>query len=255
MNLRLQLCGFFLLSVAHGAVILSNPQPAPVYVVTRPINTEGRALLSARMLVLNAANLFWYEGANVVRADVPPAAIEPLRADRDVLLVLTQEQSQAPTPPAALMQQPPMPPMQMGMNPMGMVGGSGMGGGMPGMGGMAMLDNLAGTVVTRLLNRAPGCKISLAKTPAKFDAVGGDGVVMVNASGTCAWQAQASADWIQITSGAGVSGSGLISYTILPGAKKSRSAVITIAAAPGSTPIHGNASHIVLQTAGTAKID
>ena len=130
-----------------------------------------------------------------------------------------------------------------------------MGGGMPGMGGMAMLDNLAGTVVTRLLNRAPGCKISLAKTPAKFDAVGGDGVVMVNASGTCAWQAQASADWIQITSGAGVSGSGLISYTILPGAKKSRSAVITIDAAPGSTPIHGNASHIVLQTAGTAKID
>ena len=129
MNPRAPICGLLMVSIAHGAVVLSNIMPAPVYVVTRTVSAEARALFSARMLGLNATNLFWYEGANVVRAEVPASAIEQLRGDRDVVLVLPQDQAppaiQAPPQPAPLMQQPPMPPMQMSPNLMGMGGGVG----------------------------------------------------------------------------------------------------------------------------------
>ena len=72
-------------------------------------------------------------------------------------------------------------------------------------------------------------------------------VIDVNASGSCAWQAQASVDWIKITSGSGVSGSGIVSYTVMPGAGKARSGSIWIIAAAGGSPTKGKASQVVTQ--------
>jgi len=125
--------------------------------------------------------------------------------------------------------------------PMGMSPGMGMGM------GMGLMDSLAGGVASKLLNRPASCKISIGKSPAKFTAEGGDAVIDVNASGSCAWQAQASVDWIRITSGSGVSGSGIVSYTVLPGAGKARSGSIWIIAVAGASPTKGKASQVVTQ--------
>jgi hypothetical protein len=72
-------------------------------------------------------------------------------------------------------------------------------------------------------------------------------VIEVNASGSCAWQAQTSVDWIKITSGTGVSGSGVVSYTVTPGVGRTRSGSISIVAAAGGSPIKGKASQVVTQ--------
>ena len=70
-------------SSGHGAV----------YIVTRAASAESRALLSARLIKLNATKLHWYEGANVVRAEVPEEALPAVRADRDVVLALAEQSS------------------------------------------------------------------------------------------------------------------------------------------------------------------
>jgi hypothetical protein len=136
----------------------------------------------------------------------------------------------------------PGPGAAIGMGPMGQPG-IGMGLGM----GMGLMDSLAGGVATRLLNRNPSCKITVARSSAKFAAAGGDGVIEVNASGSCAWQAQTSVDWIKITSGTGVSGSGVVSYTVTPGVGRTRSGSISIVAAAGGSPTKGKASQVVTQ--------
>jgi len=72
-------------------------------------------------------------------------------------------------------------------------------------------------------------------------------LIEVKASGSCAWQTQASVGWITILSGSGVSGSGIISYRVTPGEGLTRSASIWITAAPGGSPIKGKASLVVTQ--------
>ena len=114
--------------------------------------------------------------------------------------------------------------------------------------GMGLMDSLAGGVASRLLNRSPSCKIAVARSSAKYAAAGGAGVIEVNASGSCAWQAQTSVDWIKITSGTGVSGSGVVSYTVAPGAGRTRSGSISIVAAAGGSPTRGKASQVVTQS-------
>jgi hypothetical protein len=269
-----------LLAAQAAAIPAKAPAPGPVYVVTRATTAESRALLSARLIKMGAANLHWYPDANVVRAEVPKKGLAAVRADRDVVLVLSEHdnpskvslmegsapQSDAeksaglvlePAPPLSYTVTPvppqqqagcaasfaPPPPMgqfpqipgPMGMPPMGM-----------GM-GMGLMDSLAGGVATKLLNRPPSCKIFIGKGPAKFAAEGGDAVIDVNASGSCAWQAQASVDWIKITSGSGVSGSGIVSYTVLPAEGKARSGSIWIIAVAGASPTKGKASQVVTQ--------
>ena len=262
--------------LAQAATIPAKaPAPGSVYIVTRATTAESRALLSARLIKMSAANLHWYPDANVVRAEIPKKGLAAVRADRDVVLVLSEHDHPAkvslmegsapesepglvlePAPPlsytvtplapqqqagcAASFAPPPMGqfpqiPGPMGMPPMGM-----------GM-GMGLMDSLAGGVASKLLNRPPSCKISIGKGPAKFTAEGGDAVIDVNASGSCAWQAQASVDWIRITSGSGVSGSGIVSYTVMPGAGKARSGSIWIIAVAGASPTKGKASQVVTQ--------
>jgi hypothetical protein len=113
--------------------------------------------------------------------------------------------------------------------------------------GMGLMDSLAGGVASRLLNRSPSCKISVAKNTARFTAEGGDGVIEVNASGACAWQAQSSVAWIKITSGSGVSGSGVVTYTISRGDGRARSGSVSIVAAANGSPVKGKASQVVTQ--------
>jgi hypothetical protein len=283
-----------------------------VYIVSRATTAESRALLSARLLKMNATKLHWYEDAGVVRAQISPKALATLRADRDVVLVLSetvpaettpggqaavaQEASvqpalplspePAPTagvgppapasspaslqtaassqtgtsaqqgcggpvlpqspgafPPAGAL--PPMPMAGMSMAPMGVPQGGGIGFAMPGVG---LVDSLAGGVAQHLLNRPPSCKVSISRTAEKFGAAGGEGLIEVNASGSCAWQAQSSVPWIKILSGSGVSGSGVVSYSVDPAGGKNRSGAIWIATSPSGSPIKGKASQVVTQT-------
>ena len=262
---------------AQAATIPAKaPASGSVYIVTRAATAESRALLSARLVKMSAVNLHWYPDANVVRAEIPKKSLATVRADRDVVLVLSEHDHPAqvsvveepvkepeppvlePAPPLSYtttLQPPQQPqggctasfgPPPMGQfpqipGPMGMPSPMGMGM------GMGLMDSLAGGVASKLLNRPASCKISIGKSPAKFTAAGGDAVIDVNASGSCAWQAQASVDWIRITSGSGVSGSGIVSYTVMPGDGKARSGSIWIIAAAGGSPTKGKASQVVTQ--------
>jgi hypothetical protein len=78
--------------LACQAAVIPPKAPAPgaVYIVTRAASAEARALFSARLVKLNAANLHWYDDANVVRADLPKKSLAAVRADRDVVLVLSE---------------------------------------------------------------------------------------------------------------------------------------------------------------------
>jgi len=151
---------------------------------------------------------------------------------------------QPPTPGVPPMMQPPI----SGVPPM--PGGAGVGMGMGASMGMAatgLVDSLAGGMVTRLFNRPPSCKISVARAAAMFTPVGGDQVIEVKASGSCAWQAQASVPWIKINSGMGVSGLGIVSYSVNAAEGKSRAGSISIIGTPGGSPIKGRAIVIVMQ--------
>jgi hypothetical protein len=283
---------------AQEAVILPRGGALEaVYIVSRATSAESRALFSARLLTMDATKLYWYDAASVVRAEMPSTSLEALRADSDVVLVLseTNEASRTGTsrefsphsatpytaelvPTAALVSTPalqvaaspplksacplpdqasgvfsfapppvpPPPPMPVGgMAPMGAPPPGGMPFVMPGVG---LIDSLAGGVARHLLNRPPSCKISLARAVEKFEASGGDGVIEVNASGSCSWQAQSSVSWIKILSGFGVSGSGIITYSVDPADGKNRLGAIWITTSPGGSPVKGNASYVVTQT-------
>ncbi len=249
------------------------PAPGSVYIVTRAATAESRALLSARLIKMNAANLHWYRDANVVRAEIPKKGLAAVRADRDVVLVLSEhdrpaQEEEVPAQKSAVPVLEPAPPLSYTVTPLPPQPQAGCGasfapppmgqfpqipgpmGAPPGMGmgmGMGLMDSLAGGVASKLLNRPPSCKISIGKHPAKFTADGGDAVIDVDASGSCAWQAQASVDWIKITSGSGVSGSGVVSYTVMPSAGKARSGSVWIIAAAGGSPTKGKASQVVTQ--------
>lgn len=72
------------------------------------------------------------------------------------------------------------------------------------------------------------CGYVVAPTSQTFPAAGGSGTVNVEGSHRCAWQATSNADWITITSGAGM-GDGAITYTVAPNPNaKGRTATISV---------------------------
>ena len=117
----------------------------------------------------------------------------------------------------------------------------------PMMPAMGLVDSIAGGFVQKIINRPASCKISFAKKKAAFPAQGGDGSIEVEASGSCAWQAQSSVDWIKILSGTGVSGSGIVTYRIAPSEGSKRAGSISIVMAASGSPIKGRASQVVTQ--------
>jgi hypothetical protein len=261
-----------------GEMVRTQPAATSVvFIVAREGSAESRAMLSGRLVKLNASNLHWYDDVNVLRVELPKEALAAVRADPDVALALPETPapsvpaapsdltaakaavsppdsapvvppappgSAAPglPPPSGLITPPPplTPPMSSGM----MVGpGVGMG-----VAATGLVDSLAGGLMTRLLNRPPACKISVAQPTAMFAPEGGDQVIEVKASGSCSWQALASVPWIKINSGMGVSGLGIISYSVSAAEGKSRAGSISIVGTPGGSPIHGKAIVVVMQS-------
>ncbi len=74
------------------------------------------------------------------------------------------------------------------------------------------------------------CTYSISPSSRSIDASGGTGSVAVTAGSNCAWTATSNAAWITITSGAGGTGNGTVSYTVAANdAATSRSGTMTIA--------------------------
>jgi hypothetical protein len=252
----------------------TNPDPAPrmAYLVTRASSAEAKALFSAKLVRMNASKFHWYEDSSVVRVEISSKALTDLQTDPDVELVFPEREQAPPSgpqlPPAApeakpiscaaalppanpalavplpVLPAPVLPNMPPPMAPGGMMIPPAA---TPMASAFGLADALAGGVAQKLLNRPPSCKVSLIKHQATYPGRGGEGLIEVNASGSCAWQAQASVGWITILSGSGVSGSGIISYHVAPGEGLARSASIWIVATPGGTPIKGKASQVVTQ--------
>jgi len=78
------------------------------------------------------------------------------------------------------------------------------------------------------------CTYSLAPISQTFDAAGGRGGVTVTASSNeCAWRVENNPNWIAITSGMAMQGSGAVSFNVGPGPDaKPRAARFTIAGTP-----------------------
>ena len=260
-----------LIMILIAMIPLLDAQTA--YVVTRASSEESKALFSAKLVKMKATKLHWYDNSAVVRVELSPTALADLQVDPDVELVIADHDQPTiygplplpaaaeakaiscaiPAAPAVVPTPPPgvapvLPNMPM---PLPMAGG-GMGL-MPGIGSPMMqpafglADVLAGGVANKLLNRPPSCKVTMEKSSATYPGKGGEGLIEVKASGSCAWQAQASVGWITILSGSGVSGSGIISYRVNAGEGLARSASIWIVAIPGGSPIKGKASLVVTQ--------
>jgi hypothetical protein len=248
-----------------GLALRAETPRARIYIVTRAANVEARAVLSGRLVGMNASSLQWIENSGVVRAELPQDAVDRVKSDKDVVLVLNSEEPAtaesaaivplvSPTagvPGKMIMPVPGMDAPGMGMSMGGMgtgaMGLGAMGMGMP-MGGLTnMIDLAVGSLARKLVSRPPSCRITVKNAPVNFGAAGGDGVLSVTASGSCVWQAQATVDWIKINSGSGVSGAGVVSYTVKPGARKVRSGAISIVAGNGGLAIKGRASLVVTQ--------
>ena len=259
-----------ILSMLLLITIGTPPKSIHAYVVTRATTVHDKAMLSGRLVEMKAANLKWIESSSVVQVEIPSDAIDRIKADKDVVLVMNSEEAPAVSvastpieqiplvqpmtmpPPANACAFPSQPQQQgLGLGSMGMGIGTGMGMGMnQGMGAMGftgMVDSMAGSVMNRLMTRAPSCKVAVKNPSVRVNRSGGDAMVEVKASGACAWSAQSTVDWIQITSGSGVSGSGLVTYMVKPGHGKPRSGAISIVAAGSGSPIKGNASVVVMQ--------
>ncbi len=101
--------------------------------------------------------------------------------------------------------------------------------------------------MNKVINRPASCKIALGKKKTSFSSTGGDGSIAVEASGSCAWQAQSSVPWIKILSGNGVSGSGIITYSVDPGEGSKRAGSISIISAATGSPIKGKATQVINQ--------
>ncbi len=251
--------------------LVDAPDQRAVYVVTRATSAESKALFSAKLVRMSVTKLRWYDDAAVVRIEVTSKTLADLQSDPDVALVLLdngQAGSAEPAPPsgpvastqplacATASPQPigqtliPPPPIPQNMSVQG--GGFGMGSPVIGSGMMGpavgLVDMLAGGVAQKLLNRPPSCKVSVVKNKVSFSAGGGEGLIEVQASGSCAWQAKPSVGWITILSGSGVSGSGVISYRVGAGEGMARSASISIVATAAGSPIKGKASQVVMQS-------
>jgi C1A family cysteine protease len=60
----------------------------------------------------------------------------------------------------------------------------------------------------------PVCTYAISPTSKTFQATGGTGTVTVTTSGGCGWTAASNVAWITVTSGAGGSGSGAVTYRV-----------------------------------------
>ena len=174
------------------------------YVVTRVTTVHDKAMLSGRLVEMKAANLKWIESSGVVQVEIPSDAIDRIKADKDVVLVMNSEEAPAvsvastPIEQIPLVQPMTMPPpanacsfpqpqqQSLGFGSIGMNQGMGMGMGtgmgMGAMGFTGMVDSMAGSVMNRLMTRAPSCKVAVKNPSVRVNRTGGDAMVEVKAS-------------------------------------------------------------------------
>ena len=82
---------------------------------------------------------------------------------------------------------------------------------------------------TFTVTQASGCTVSIAPTSQAVPSAGGSGSFNVNATGTCAWNANPpTVPWIHITSAASGTGPGSIQFTVDPNTGGARSGTITV---------------------------
>ena len=75
----------------------------------------------------------------------------------------------------------------------------------------------------------PACTYSISPTSQNVAALGGTGTVSVTAGSTCGWAASSGAAWITITSGAGGTGNGSVSYAVAANLGAQRTGTLTVA--------------------------
>ncbi len=207
-----------------------------------------------RMMALGVSDMKFVEtGATVaVRCSAPASTIAALGTDADIAAVLPIE-SEAPAlvaqpafspvpSPVPLNSTPPFIAPPPSLSPGIGIGGAG------GMNqGLALLTDMAGGMVVKLLTPAPGCKVGFTARPAPIPPLGGSGALEVKASGNCAWQAVATADWVKINASVLGPGAATVTFTVLPHAPGKRQAAVILQAVGGTGPLRGKTVAMVTQ--------
>ena len=89
---------------------------------------------------------------------------------------------------------------------------------------------VAGQTVTITQAAAAGCTYTVTPATVSVASNGGNGSVSVSTGGTCGWTAGTTATWIQIISGASMTGPGTVNFSVARNAVASaRTATLTVA--------------------------
>jgi hypothetical protein len=256
---------FLSLPILTGLVCCQQPETKgpTVYIVLKASLHEpgtARETFLLRMMGLGASEMrFVEEGATVaVRCNAPASAVAAIAADPDVAGVLPIEEgkqaaaispvlpTEVPALPvvasnAPLISSPPFVSQPPTISPTIGVGGGGMNQ------GIAMLTDLAGGVIVKLLTPAPGCKIGFAAPSKAIPPLGGTGAFEVKASGNCAWQAVSTADWLHVTGGVLGPGAATLSFTVVAHAAGKRQAAVILQAVGATGPLRGKTVMMVTQ--------
>jgi hypothetical protein len=256
---------FLSLPLLTGLVFCQPPEikVSPFYIVLKAsLHEPGTARESflLRMMGLGASEMRVVEegGTVAVRCNVPASAVAAIAADPDVAGVLPiDEGKQAAAispvlpaeipalpvvaPNAPIVSSPPFVPQPPAIAPAIGVGSGGMNQ------GIAMLTDLAGGVIVKLLTPAPGCKVGLSAASKAIPPLGGTGAFEVKASGNCAWQAVSTADWLQVTGGVLGPGAATVSFTVVGHAAGKRQAAVILQAVGATGPLRGKTVMMVTQ--------
>jgi len=262
---------------------ISAKDPA-VYIVLKPsVNQPGpaRERFLLRMTALGVSNVRFVDsgGMAAVRCTAPVAVTESIAADADVAGVLPIDDSKEPAAPAAPAPSIPAPPTSATLLPLPVPssptpalstvvapppmistppfipqqqsfpsnGGIGLGGGSGMNMGIAMLTDVAGGAIVKMLTPAPGCKVNFKGLPPMVPALGGTGAFEVKVAGNCAWQAVSTADWLQVSSSVLGPGAAAVSFTVLPHAAGKRQAAVILQAVGATGPLRGKTVLMVSQ--------
>jgi hypothetical protein len=79
------------------------------------------------------------------------------------------------------------------------------------------------------VSQPSACTYSFMPASHKFDAAGGNGNVLVFASGPCTWTAVSTVDWIRITAGSPSTGGNLLQFKAAPNTGPARTGIIKVA--------------------------
>ena len=88
------------------------------------------------------------------------------------------------------------------------------------------------------------CTFTISPTSKTFTDKGGKGSITVTTGAGCAWTASESAEWVTFTSGASKTGSGTVSYSVIPNTTTSMRTTSVGISATGTSSVAGSVSII-----------